>query len=110
MSNTAQPQPDDVGSPRRRRKATQRERLIAAALEVMSVDGYPGSTVAKVIAAAGVSRSTFYEYFTGRDACLLAAVDTVNQRLLSQAAKAAEHADPSRAAVSAVDAIIDFCV
>jgi AcrR family transcriptional regulator len=36
-------------------------------------DGYGNASVARVIGQAGVSRATFYEHFTGKEECFLAA-------------------------------------
>lgn len=44
----------------------QRARLLDAAARVVAERGYPGTTVADVVRAAGVSRSTFYAEFGGK--------------------------------------------
>jgi AcrR family transcriptional regulator len=103
------PRPDDSASVRHRQKATQRERLLEAILEITARDGYTHTTVTKIVSAAQVSRPTFYEYFADKDTCLLAALTTINRELLSQATLAVRQADPSRAALATTDAIIDFC-
>src|ERR1700733_912081 len=45
------------------RKSTQRERLLNGMIEVADRRGYAGASVSAVIAEAGVSRPTFYDYF-----------------------------------------------
>lgn len=60
--------------------ATQRARLIEAAIRVAGTDGYAAMTVSAVIARAGVSRKTFYALFADREACFLAAYDVVLER------------------------------
>src|ERR1700679_1120423 len=57
---------------RKARKGTQRERLLDGMLLAAVRRGYAGANVAQVIAQAGVSRPTFYEYFADRDDCFLA--------------------------------------
>lgn len=57
--------------------ASQRARLIGAAIRVAGSDGYAAMTVSAVIGTAGVSRKTFYELFADREACFLAALDAV---------------------------------
>jgi AcrR family transcriptional regulator len=94
---------------RQHRKTTQRERLLDAAVQIAATHGYHNCTVTKIVGAAGVSRPTFYDYFSDRDTCLLAALATLNDNLLSLTADAVEHADASRAPFVALDAIIDFC-
>jgi AcrR family transcriptional regulator len=53
-------------------RAHQRDRLLTALETVMSANGYPATTVADVIKAAGVSRQTFYELFSSKQDCFLA--------------------------------------
>lgn len=52
---------------------SQRERLLQAMADAAAEKGYAHVTVADVIARAGVSRKSFYEYFDGKEACFLAA-------------------------------------
>jgi AcrR family transcriptional regulator len=53
----------------------QRRRLIAAAAQLVEEIGYARMTVAQIVTRAGVSRKTFYEAFTDREDCFLAAFD-----------------------------------
>ena len=55
--------------------ASQRARLIDAMAQVVAEKGYAATTVADVVERAGVSRRTFYEQFTDKEACFLAAYD-----------------------------------
>ena len=56
-------------------RASQRGRLICAIADCVAEQGYPETTVADVIARAGVSRRTFYEHFKDKEDCFLAAHD-----------------------------------
>jgi AcrR family transcriptional regulator len=51
----------------------QRDRLLFATTAVVAQRGYTKTTVADIIAEAGVSRATFYELFSDRDDCFQAA-------------------------------------
>jgi AcrR family transcriptional regulator len=62
--------------------ASQRGRMIEAMAETVAVKGYAATTVADVIARAGVSRKTFYEQFRDKEECFLAAYDTGVELLL----------------------------
>ena len=62
-------------------KAIQRERLIVAMLNAVAELGYLGTNVQDVIDRAGVSRPTFYEHFSNKEDCFLAAFDTSAERL-----------------------------
>src|SRR5437868_792889 len=55
--------------------ASQRGRMIEAMAETVADKGYAATTVADVVARAGVSRRTFYEHFSDREDCFLAAYD-----------------------------------
>jgi AcrR family transcriptional regulator len=65
-------------------RAIQRERLIVAMLNAAADLGYRGTNVQDVIDRAGVSRPTFYEHFSNKEDCFLAAFDTSAQRLRKQ--------------------------
>lgn len=55
----------------------QRERMLEAMIRVASDKGYEATTVADVIEAAAVSRTTFYEMFKDKEDCFLASYDAV---------------------------------
>ena len=57
-------------------QAMQRARVIAAMVNAASEIGYCTVTVQDVIDRAGLSRPTFYEHFTDRHDCFVAAVET----------------------------------
>ncbi|HYB22554.1 MAG TPA: TetR/AcrR family transcriptional regulator [Solirubrobacteraceae bacterium] len=58
----------------------QRTRLFGAMIESISQRGYRATTVAHVIALAGVSRRAFYELFPNKEQCFLATYDIVVAR------------------------------
>lgn len=62
-------------------RAVQRERLIVAMLNAAAELGYLETNVQDVIDRAGVSRPTFYEHFSNKEDCFLAAFDTSAGRL-----------------------------
>ena len=68
--------------------ASQRGRLLEAMAQVVAGKGYAASTVADVIARAGVSRKTFYEHFRDKEDCFLAAYDVGVDLLLGALAGA----------------------
>jgi AcrR family transcriptional regulator len=53
----------------------QRQRILAGMIDVAAERGVASVTVAHIVARSGVSRRTFYELFSDREACLLAALD-----------------------------------
>ena len=50
---------------------SQRARLLEAMAQVVATEGYAATTVAGVVRAAGVSRSTFYELFESKEQCFV---------------------------------------
>ena len=53
----------------------QRARLLAAMGDVVAEKGYAAATVADVVRAAGVSRTTFYEQFRSKEDCFVEAYE-----------------------------------
>ncbi|HEY1853750.1 MAG TPA: TetR/AcrR family transcriptional regulator [Solirubrobacterales bacterium] len=53
--------------------SSQRSRLETAVVEVMAQKGYEATTVGDVLERAGVGRETFYELFSDKRDCMLAA-------------------------------------
>jgi AcrR family transcriptional regulator len=63
---------------------SQRERLLDAAARVTAARGYNETTVADILAEAGVGRESFYELFEDRRACVLAAHQALVDDLVEQ--------------------------
>ena len=78
---------------------SQRERLLEAAVRVVAEKGYGATTVADLTREAGISRTTFYAMFEDKEACFLAAYDSVAEALMKRVAAAyeAEERWPDRA-------------
>ncbi|WP_158886027.1 TetR/AcrR family transcriptional regulator [Amycolatopsis anabasis] len=55
--------------------SSQRERIVHALFAAVAEKGYPSTTIGDVVERAEISRRTFYEHFTGKEACFLAAFD-----------------------------------
>lgn len=88
------------------RKATQRDRLLAGMLATANRDGYAGANISAVIAHAGVSRPTFYDYFADKDDCFLAVHRDISGRLLAQIRRAVAQAPPEQAPQTAIRRLI----
>lgn len=93
-SRTAAPRlrPGPGGLPRGQVTQIQRSRMLAAAVEAVEEVGYARMTVAQVISRARVSRKTFYDVFTDREDCFLAAFEQAlgQGRLIAEEAYAGE--------------------
>jgi AcrR family transcriptional regulator len=70
-------------------RTIQRERLIVAMLNAVAELGYLETNVQDVIDRAGISRPTFYEHFSNKEDCFLAAFDTSAERLCKKVEAAA---------------------
>jgi AcrR family transcriptional regulator len=71
------------GIPRAVVHEVQRGRLLDAMAEIIARDGYLDTTVHKVLKRAGISRRTFYEIFTDKEDCFLAAYREGTDHLIS---------------------------
>ena len=65
-------------------RASQRERLLRAMLELVGERGYAATTVPDVVAAARVSRNGFYALFEDKADCFLALCDEVANEILDE--------------------------
>jgi AcrR family transcriptional regulator len=83
-------------------RASQRGRLICAIADSVAEKGYPDTSVADVIALAGVSRRTFYEHFSDKEDCFLAAYDEGAKATYDAMLEAAEGLDDWRLILDAV--------
>ena len=90
------------------RKSTQRERLLAGMIAAANSNGYAHANVAAVISQAGVSRRTFYDYFSDRDDCFLAAIADIHERLAAEIGQAVAREAPAQALQAGITAILQF--
>jgi AcrR family transcriptional regulator len=67
--------------------SNQRERLLDAIANVVADKGYASTRVADITEYAGVSRKTFYELFTDKEDCFLAAYDAITALLMERMAQ-----------------------
>ena len=67
--------------------------MIAALADVVAARGYNDTTIAHITEAASVSRRTFYEQFSSKEDCFLAAYDLVADHILTSMRAAAESFD-----------------
>jgi len=59
----------------------QRDRLAAGAIAAVAERGYHDASVTEICAGAGVSRRTFYSYFSSKEECYLQTFDFVGDHL-----------------------------
>jgi AcrR family transcriptional regulator/DNA-binding MarR family transcriptional regulator len=112
-TRTATPRlrPGPGGLPRGQVTQIQRSRMLSAAVEAVEDVGYARMTVAEVISRARVSRKTFYDVFTDREDCFLAAFEQAlaQGRMVAQDAYRRESSwrEGTRAALARVLMLMD---
>jgi AcrR family transcriptional regulator len=72
---------------------SQRTRIFGAMAHVMAEKGYGATSVADVLRRAQVSRETFYEQFTSKQECFLAAFEAAVEFVFERATTATAVAD-----------------
>jgi AcrR family transcriptional regulator len=60
-----------------RRALNQRARLQGAMVAAVAQNGYANTTIKQIVSLAGVSRTTFYKHFAGKEQCFLATYDMI---------------------------------
>lgn len=79
---TSQSKPDHRSRVAAERRERMRARLVESALAVFADKGVGASAIQEVIAAAGVSQGTFYNYFRTNDELLLAVAEELSNELI----------------------------
>ncbi|CAN5919441.1 TetR/AcrR family transcriptional regulator [soil metagenome] len=81
-----------------------RERLIAAAIDVIRVKGYAAASVNDIAAAAGVTKGSFFHHFATKEACAReAAVQWKEQSRADAASSRATSATPRERILAYID-------
>jgi AcrR family transcriptional regulator len=81
-----------------------RQRLVRAALELFSEQGYDNTTVAQIAERAGLTKSTFFRHFPDKREVLFVGQDTLCQLFADGIAAAPSSAPPLEAVAAALDA------
>jgi AcrR family transcriptional regulator len=86
--------------------ATGRERIVAAAVELFYRHGFGAVGVDRILDAAGVTKTTFYKHFEGKDDLMVAAVrrrDEWESAAWDRAVRKVAGDDPARRLLAFVD-------
>jgi AcrR family transcriptional regulator len=73
----------------------QRERMLAAVVEVVAKQGYRDVSVSDIVKQAAIARAKFYENFSSKEDCFLAAYDRAAEEFLRRVGEACEEAGGS---------------
>lgn len=86
--------------------ASSHDRLLAAAASLAATEGYRALTVERLLEGAGVSRATFYQYFSSAQDCFWSAYRLHADELLARLATSiGPESDPE---LALLDALLDF--
>jgi AcrR family transcriptional regulator len=80
-----------------------RERLVLAAVDLFTEQGYDETTVAQIAERAGVTRSTFFRHFTDKREVLAAGQETLSTLLAEGIAAAPAEASPLDAVAAGLE-------
>lgn len=82
------------GLPRTFVTENQRERLLNGVVEAVAEQGYNATTIGSIAEAAKISRRTFYECFSGKEDCFLAAYEMIDAHVRGSMMAAAPLSEP----------------
>ncbi|MGW4767975.1 TetR/AcrR family transcriptional regulator [Nocardia sp. NPDC004278] len=80
-----------------------RERLVLAAVDLFTEQGYDATTVAQIAERAGVTKSTFFRYFPDKRELLAAGQQTLSRLLAEGITEAPERATPLEAVAAGLE-------
>jgi AcrR family transcriptional regulator len=84
-----------------------RERLVVAAVELFTEQGYDATTVTQIAERAGVTKSTLFRYFPDKREILAAGQETLSQLLSAGIAEAPAAATPLEAIAAGLVRVSD---
>lgn len=79
------------------------ERLVAAAVDLFTEQGYDATTVAQITERAGVTKSTFFRHFSDKRELLVAGQETLSRLLAEGIAEAPAGAGPLQAVAAGLE-------
>jgi AcrR family transcriptional regulator len=80
-----------------------RERLVVAAVDLFTEQGYDATTVAQIAERAGVTKSTFFRHFPDKRELLVAGQETLSRLLAEGIAEAPPGASPLEAVAAGLE-------
>ncbi|WP_225726553.1 MULTISPECIES: TetR/AcrR family transcriptional regulator [unclassified Nocardia] len=80
-----------------------RERLVLAAVDLFTEQGYDATTVTQIAERAGVTKSTFFRYFPDKRDLLMAGQQTLSRLLTEGIAAAPDGATPLEAVAAGLE-------
>lgn len=88
------------------RRARRREQLLDAAFELIARDGYASTSIEQIAQTAYVGNKAFYEQFESKEACYLALLQSISERIQRRVLAAFEDVEPGGDVPAAVIAAL----
>jgi AcrR family transcriptional regulator len=82
-----------------------RERIVLAALDLFTEQGYDDTTVAQIAERAGITKSTFFRHFPDKRELLAAGQETLSRLLAEGIAEAPKDASPLEAVAAGLERV-----
>ncbi|WNV87163.1 helix-turn-helix domain-containing protein [Umezawaea sp. Da 62-37] len=82
-----------------------RERLVLAAVDLFTEQGYDATTVAQIAERAGVTKSTFFRHFPDKRELLVAGQETMSRLLSEGIAEAPDGVSPLEAVAAGLERV-----
>ncbi|MFI1533070.1 TetR/AcrR family transcriptional regulator [Streptomyces anandii] len=79
------------------------QRLVVAAVDLFTEQGYDATTVAQIAERAGVTKSTFFRYFSDKRELLVAGQETLSRLLVDGITEAPADAKPLEAVAAGLE-------
>ncbi|GLX48757.1 TetR family transcriptional regulator [Streptomyces hygroscopicus subsp. hygroscopicus] len=79
------------------------QRLVVAAVDLFTEQGYDATTVTQIAERAGVTKSTFFRYFSDKRELLVAGQETLSRLLADGITEAPASASPLQAVAAALE-------
>ncbi|MEW2479723.1 TetR/AcrR family transcriptional regulator [Mycobacterium sp. NPDC049093] len=96
-----------AASLRERKRERTRAAIVDAALKLFAANGYDGTTVADIAAAADIAPRTFFSYFASKDDVLLPGADARVQAAIDAIAERGPEDRPADVLLRALGSVID---
>jgi len=90
-----------------RKRQLVRDQLGVAALHLLAGQGYEETTVEQIVAAAGVSRRTFFRYFKSKEDVIVESVGDLGSAIRAELAARPARESPQAAIRAALSVAVD---
>jgi AcrR family transcriptional regulator len=90
-----------------RKRQVVREELGGAALRLLAINGFECTTIDQIVAAAGVSRRTFFRYFKSKEDVIIVFLGDLGKFVLEALAARPAEEPPGAAIRAALSVIVD---